>query len=323
MAEGGTLIFSDPEAYAAAFCDAHLNLTITGAGAFKARLTYLRSKQLEVCCCSESLPRIAYFSLPPDWIFLSFPVGPVSLICDGVALGHGDFALHSRRHHLHQRSSGECQWGLIAISSEQLSSYAKTLIGREMPLSGGDSILSPPRAERLRFRSLFGQACHLVESRKKSIEHSDVAGALEHEMLRAVIDCLATNERDDDCKTRDQHAATMVRFEQALLDHLDQKLKMPSLCAELGVAERTLRLCCAEFLGVSPTRYILLKRLNKARSALRRADPSTTTVAEVARNYQFLELGRFAVTYRTTFGESPSATLQRNRQIQAQAAESA
>jgi transcriptional regulator GlxA family with amidase domain len=36
------------------------------------------------------------------------------------------------------------------------------------------------------------------------------------------------------------------------------------------------------------------------------------SVAEVARNHQFLEFGRFAVTYRTTFGESPSVTLQRN-----------
>jgi transcriptional regulator GlxA family with amidase domain len=56
----------------------------------------------------------------------------------------------------------------------------------------------------------------------------------------------------------------------------------------------------------------LLRRLNKARAALRRADPSTASVAQVARNHHFLELGRFAVTYRTTFGELPSATLQRS-----------
>ncbi|MGJ4943529.1 helix-turn-helix domain-containing protein [Bradyrhizobium sp. HKCCYLS1011] len=83
----------------------------------------------------------------------------------------------------------------------------------------------------------------------------------------------------------------------------------------MGVPERTLRLCCAEFLGVSPTRYLLFRRLNKARSALRHADPSKITVAEVARTHQFLELGRFAVTYRATFGESPSATLQRARPL--------
>jgi hypothetical protein len=38
------------------------------------------------------------------------------------------------------------------------------------------------------------------------------------------------------------------------------------------------------------------------------------TVAEIARNHQFLELGRFAVTYRAIFGESPSVTLERDWQ---------
>jgi len=89
------------------------------------------------------------------------------------------------------------------------------------------------------------------------------------------------------------------------------------------VPERTLRMCCAEFLGVSPTRYLLLRRLNKVRWALRCADPSRASVAEIARSYQFFELGRFAVTYRTTFGELPSTTLQRDPQTYLRAAESA
>lgn len=38
---------------------------------------------------------------------------------------------------------------------------------------------------------------------------------------------------------------------------------MPKLCAEIGMAERTLRMCCSEILGVSPTRYLLLQRLNE------------------------------------------------------------
>jgi transcriptional regulator GlxA family with amidase domain len=120
------------------------------------------------------------------------------------------------------------------------------------------------------------------------------------------------DEAVDIAKTRHRHAAVIVRFEEVLTKHIDWKLNMQALCAEVGVAERTLRMCCAEVLGVSPTRYVLLRRLNRARAALRRADPSTATVAEVARNNQFMEFGRFAVTYRSIFGESPSTTLQRN-----------
>jgi transcriptional regulator GlxA family with amidase domain len=167
----------------------------------------------------------------------------------------------------------------------------------------------------LRFQRLFAQACRLPEAgRQKLIERPEVARALEQELLHAIINCLATNETDDNPKTRHHHAGVMVRFEDTLSKRIDQKLNMPALCTELGVPERTLRMCCAEFLGVSPTRYLLLQRLNRARWALQRADPSTASVAKVARSHQFLELGRFAVTYRTTFGESPSATLQRDPQ---------
>jgi transcriptional regulator GlxA family with amidase domain len=129
------------------------------------------------------------------------------------------------------------------------------------------------------------------------IENPEVARALVQQMLHAIIHCLADNDADDNHKMRHHHAAVMARFEEALNGHIDQKISMPELCGEIGVPERTLRTCCAKFLGVSPARYLLLQRLNKARSALQCADPSTTSVAEVALNHQFLELGRFAVTY--------------------------
>ena len=84
---------------------------------------------------------------------------------------------------------------------------------------------------------------------------------------------------------------------------------MPELCGFIGVTERSLRLRCAEFLGISPSRYVLLRRLKQARIALREADPATASVAEIARACGFSELGRFAGVYQTVFGEPPSATL--------------
>jgi hypothetical protein len=53
--------------------------------------------------------------------------------------------------------------------------------------------------------------------------------------------------------------------------------------------------------------YLLLQRLNKARVAPQRADPSTASVAEIARDHEFRKLGRVAVNYRITFGELPFA----------------
>ncbi len=324
MAKSVALTFSDPDGYAAAFDDIRINLTITGSGDFKARLTRLKLQHLEVHRCCESLRRIAYISLPPEQIFVSFPVGmAASPISDGFALQDGDFVLHSRGEHTYQRSDGASQWGLISLRPEQLAICGKALTGRPIVSPRASTIVRPSRAEVLRFQRLFAQACRLAEARHELIERPDVAPALEQKMLHAIINCLTANEASGSLTTRRRHTAVMIRFEEALDKRIDQKINMPALCAEIGIPARTLRMCCAEFLGVSPTRYLLLRRLNKVRWALRRADPSTASVAKIARSYQFLELGRFAVTYRTTFGELPSTTLQRDPQTYLRAAETA
>jgi len=128
-------------------------------------------------------------------------------------------------------------------------------------------------------------------------------------LLHALVKRLTADDANGNLKTRRHHADIMVRFEDALTAHGGSQLNMPALCSAIGVPERTLRVCCTEFLDMSPARYLLLRRLNMVHSALRRADPETESVAEIARSCQFQEPGRFAVTYRTIFGEMPSTTL--------------
>jgi len=310
MAKGCSFTFDDPDGYADAIEKAAVKLTITGAGDFSAQLVRLELKQLVIYRLREHLPRIGYISLPSDKIFVSFPAGPGSLVLDGFVLRRGDIVFHSPGQHVHQRCDGECQWGLISLSPEQLALYGKALSGRPIAIPETSKILSPARPSRSRFHRLFRKACDLAEAKKSLIERPEVARALEQELLHAIIHCLTADEVIDSAKTRHRHAALMARFETVLNGQIDQRLTLTALCKEVGVPARTLRMCCSEFLGVGPMRYLTLRRLNNARAALRRADPSTASVAEVAREHHFTELGRFAVLYRTTFGELPSTTLQ-------------
>jgi len=65
----------------------------------------------------------------------------------------------------------------------------------------------------------------------------------------------------------------------------------------------------AGVLGVSPSRYLRLRRLVLVRAALRSPGRSWPTVREAALAHGFWHLGRFSRSYRDAFGEPPSRTL--------------
>ncbi|MBA1245044.1 helix-turn-helix domain-containing protein [Pseudomonas japonica] len=80
-----------------------------------------------------------------------------------------------------------------------------------------------------------------------------------------------------------------------------------------GASFQQLRLAFAECVGMPPTVWLRMRRLNLARQALLAAGPGDTTVAEVAMSYSFWHLGRFAQAYRELFLECPGETLGRVR----------
>ena len=80
------------------------------------------------------------------------------------------------------------------------------------------------------------------------------------------------------------------------------------ICAECGVSRRSLHRAFDEVLGIGPVTFLQRKRLCDIHSTLRDSDPATTTIAEIALQHGFLNLGRFSGYYRALFGEYPSDT---------------
>ena len=312
MTENGTATFVSPDEYSAAIGAAKVNLFVKAGGEFKARLTWLNLGGLHVLRGRENLPRIAFVALPPAHVFISFPASGLSgsIYC-GLGLNLGDVVFHSLGERVHQRTVGEGDWCLMSLAPEQLAACSKALTGQSIrPPSEGRVIVPAPSASRA-LLGLLSKACWLAETRRELIANPEVARSLEQDLLHALVNCLATEDAEGVSRWRRRHADIMVRFEETLATRSEPHLNLSQLCTAIGAPERTLRLCCAEFLSVSPIRYYLLRRLNMARWALRCADPEKTSVAEIARDHQFTELGRFAVAYRAIFGETPSSTLRR------------
>ena len=99
------------------------------------------------------------------------------------------------------------------------------------------------------------------------------------------------------------------RAEAYLRDDAGRHVPLAKVCRLLGLSERGLRNAFYDVRGMSPQRYMLAERLEKARRELSQNTGRSTTVTGVATRYGFYELGRFAATYRHAFGEAPSETL--------------
>jgi AraC-like DNA-binding protein len=126
-----------------------------------------------------------------------------------------------------------------------------------------------------------------------------------------MILCLTEGHSDGMRNVHHHRARVMWRLEEVLTSTPDRPLYMPQLCATVGASYTSLHDCCQEYLGMSPKRYLWLRRMHLVRRALRIADAEKTTVTEIATEYGFWELGRFAGAYRSLFGEAPSAALRR------------
>jgi AraC-like DNA-binding protein len=95
-----------------------------------------------------------------------------------------------------------------------------------------------------------------------------------------------------------------------LESHLEESVTMADLVAASQVPGRTLFQHFRDFKGMSPMRYLREARLQHVHRQLLAADPEES-ITEVATNWGFTHLGRFAVDYRRRFGERPSDTLRR------------
>jgi AraC family transcriptional regulator, ethanolamine operon transcriptional activator len=102
----------------------------------------------------------------------------------------------------------------------------------------------------------------------------------------------------------------LVELAIAYVEHRQEyRTTVTEMCRALGVGRRTLEYAFRDVLGTSPRAYFIQCALEEAHSTLRVSSPSDRTVTEIAVECGFWHLGRFSVTYRATFGETPSQTL--------------
>jgi AraC family ethanolamine operon transcriptional activator len=94
-----------------------------------------------------------------------------------------------------------------------------------------------------------------------------------------------------------------------MMNHLGRPITLKDLCQALHAGSRTISYGFQEILGISPMAYLKILRLHSVRHVLKKADPETTKIIDVAHQYGFWSAGHFTRDYKMLFGELPSVTL--------------
>jgi len=212
----------------------------------------------------------------------------------------------------HCRVLGPSRFAMMSLAPADLAAASHALAGRERAPPPETRPIRISNHLMVRLRRLHETACHLAAHTPDVLTHAEVARAMEEELVHAMVRCLAEAATSEAKTGPHLRMPVMQRFERAVGEAEGQPLYLTEVCAKIGVQERTLRNHCLEYLGMSPHRYLWLRRMDQARRALSLADPAGKTVTTVANDYGFWELGRFSVAYRKLFGESPSTTLRKS-----------
>jgi AraC-like DNA-binding protein len=309
-----TSMFSEPGPFEAALREeGALGLLITGGGQFRARLTQVKLHRLRLSAAEEQLSRIAFVAVPADLILVSLPIGRrPAPIWGGIRMRADEIMTLGPGQRAHARTDGPSHSGSIWLPAQDLVRYGRALIGATFVVpSAARSWQSSPAAGR-RLRQLHGAGIRMAEYRPETLVGAEAAHGLEQQLIHALVECLSARPADEATPATRRHQDVLVRFEALLQAQPEGKLRLAEICAALGVSDRTLRSLCAQHLGMSPTRYLRLRRMALVYRTLSRADPEAASVSDAARRYGFGDLGRFAGTYRALFDELPSATLRRS-----------
>ena len=135
-------------------------------------------------------------------------------------------------------------------------------------------------------------------------------GQLEEFVMSSLLYCQPSNHSDRLARGTAPDRPTVNAACEFIERNLGHAITVHDIAAAAGVSVRTLQNQFSDDLDRTVTGYLRDRRLERARAELADAQPgSGATVTDVASRWGFTHLGRFAVMYRTRFGESPSQTL--------------
>lgn len=166
--------------------------------------------------------------------------------------------------------------------------------------------------DRQKMRGLYRKTFQIIEELEDTpsmLANSRLAHYMEYEISRRLLSVLAASNpaaSPPPSRMRDRAVRKAVKY---IEENSQEPINLRELCLITGVSDRTLRYGFLERYGITPKAFLQSFRLNGVRRELRRVDPASTKISDIANYWGFWHMGKFAADYRRFFGELPSKTM--------------
>jgi len=303
--------FSDPDAYAATVHNCQARILSTGRGPFHARLALARLADLSLFLSRETLPRRALVSLRPDRVFFGITAPGDGPRTQGGAIElPGTIRVGVGRQGVEDSTTGPVVLRSLSVPVGLLLARAEPLLdGAAAGLLHRGAVLRPPPTLLAKLVRTHEEVVRLAAGLPQAAATRAHVAAMHDGIWAVLMEAVAAAAPGRPAPRLARGRATTRRLFDFIDTHDDRPIRLDELCAAAGCSARTLETLFQDFAGEPPNRYLRRRRLWRAHTLLAAADPAGTTVAEIAVECGFWELGRFSVAYRRLFGESPSHTL--------------
>lgn len=304
--------FDDPEPFQNAIRRGHFEVLPTARGDFRSELVRVDFDTVWMQRAIENLPLIHHGAVSADRVIACFLPEPglPPMRFSGLDVGPYDMVVNGSNV-LTLTSAAASGWASMSLEPQTFAAAAEAMTGREILRPSVTHLVRPTPEILRRLSALHRSAAALAKSDPALLAKPQVAHAFETQLTELMVRSIADGNPVRVATGTLRQRAIIARFEEFLQMRREQPVYMIDLCKAVGVSERTLRAACQEQFGVSPTRYLWLRRMYLARRWLADTAARPASVTEVAMANGFWELGRFATEYRSLFGETPSTTLRR------------
>ncbi|KGJ89631.1 helix-turn-helix domain-containing protein [Colwellia psychrerythraea] len=196
---------------------------------------------------------------------------------------------------------------------EMFACDIQLLTGQEIPSDWlvSKACLTEPLA-LTQYATGVNNIINLIQAKPEVVKTENSLRMINDTILKLAFNVL---QETTPCNERRVNQSKRCEGVRQVMDYLhsygDSVPTIPELCKIAKLSERNLQYGFKEYLGVTPIRYLRLLRLNGVRRDLLINQCDSNKVVDVALNWGFIELGRFASEYRQLFQELPSTTLRK------------